>query len=215
MEIQLQNAGKKFNQRWIFRGLSLEISAGTRTAITGKNGSGKSSLLLMLAGYLSASEGFVRWRHREQVIHLDEVFRHIGLAAPSMEIIEEFTLPEIIRFQKKFRAFLPGLQEQDLLEISLLKDHAHKPIRQYSSGMQQRVKLLLAIMGNAPLLLLDEPCSHLDSEGVAWYQDLLQRYGTDRTIVIASNHKEEEYPGCGHFIRLEPPGRTMESRRTG
>ena len=215
MEIQLQNAGKKFNQRWIFRGLSQEISAGNRTAITGRNGSGKSSLLLMLAGYLSASEGSVRWQHNEQVLDTDEVFRYIGLAAPSMEIIEEFTLPEIIRFQRKFRAFLPGFQEQDLLDISLLKDHIHKPIRQYSSGMQQRVKLLLAIMGNSPLLLLDEPCSHLDSEGVAWYQELLQCYGTDRTIVIASNHKEEEYPGCGHFIRLEQPGRKMESGRTG
>lgn len=209
MEIQLQYAGKKFNQRWIFRGLSLEIPAGTRTAITGRNGSGKSTLLLMLAGYLSASEGFVRWRHREQTMTPDGVFRHIGLAAPSMEIIQEFTLPEIIRFQKKFRPFLPGIQEQDLLEISLLKGHADKPIRQYSSGMQQRVKLLLAIMGNSPLLLLDEPCSHLDSEGVAWYQELLQSYGTGRTVVIASNHKEEEYPGCGHFIRLGQPERAM------
>jgi ABC-type multidrug transport system ATPase subunit len=209
MEIQLQNAGKKFNQKWIFRGLSLDIPRGARTAITGKNGSGKSTLLLMLAGYLSPTEGMVSWQNGEQsidngkqFIDPEEVFRFIGLAAPSMELIEEFTLAEVIRFQEKFKPFLPGFREHDLLEISLLADHASKPIRQYSSGMRQRTKLLLAIMGNAPLLLLDEPCSHLDREGIAWYHDLLRDYGKGRTMVIASNHREEEYPGCEHFIRL-------------
>lgn len=202
MEIQLRNVGKKFSQKWVFRGLHAEVPEGATTAITGKNGTGKSTLLLMVAGYLSASEGRISWRQKGQDLDPEAVFRHIGLAAPSMELIEEFTLPEIIAFQKKFRPFLPGLPERDLPGIALLADHASKPIRLYSSGMRQRAKLLLALTGESSLLLLDEPCSHLDRDGVAWYQDLLHTYAADRTVVIASNHREEEYPGCSQFIRL-------------
>jgi len=68
--------------------------------------------------------------------------------------------------------------------------------------MKQRALLSIAILSSAPLLLLDEPCANLDADARMWYAQLLDQYGTDRTIIIASNHNEEEYPKCEHIISL-------------
>lgn len=68
--------------------------------------------------------------------------------------------------------------------------------------MKQRAMLIVAIMSNTPLLLLDEPCSNLDGQARSWYADLLNEFGQNRTIIIASNHNKEEYPNCNNLISL-------------
>ena len=202
MQVQLDHTGKKFDHKWVFRDLTHIVDPKRPSAITGKNGSGKSTLLLMLAGYLSPSQGHVRWMLNDRMVQPEQVFHFISLATPHMELIEEFTLPEMIRFQQKFRPFTDGLSVKDLVEISTLGSNVKKPIRQFSSGMKQRVKLLLAIMVRSELMLLDEPCTHLDREGIAWYHELLKAFVKHRSLVVASNHNPEDYPGCNHFIRL-------------
>jgi ABC-2 type transport system ATP-binding protein len=202
MEIQLYNTGKKFHRKWIFRGLDLSLQPGSRTAIAGSNGSGKSTLLLMLAGYLSASEGRIIWLLNRKKVLPAEVFQHISLSSPAMELIEEYTLAEAIRFHRKFRPFIKDMDVMDLIGISGLGMHPDKPVRQYSSGMKQRVKLLFSVMMKSDLLLLDEPCSHLDREGISWYHGLMREFGEGRTTVIASNHHPEEYPDTSDFINL-------------
>lgn len=202
MEVQLHHTGKRFNRKWIFRGIDLTFKPGSRTAITGRNGSGKSTLLLMLAGFLDASEGAVSWLLDGNRLQPQEAYRHISLSSPAMEIIEEFTLAEAIRFHRKFRPFIRDMREPELLDISGLAIHGNKPLRQYSSGMKQRVKLLFSMLCDSELLLLDEPCSHLDREGVDWYQKLMHEFAGSRTIVIASNHNTEEYPEARELISL-------------
>jgi ABC-2 type transport system ATP-binding protein len=68
-------------------------------------------------------------------------------------------------------------------------------VRNFSSGMKQRLKLVLAICSQAPLLLLDEPTTNLDAQGTAWYADLISQFGGQRSIVVASN-VEADYAFC-------------------
>jgi len=77
-----------------------------------------------------------------------------------------------------------------------LEKHLYKPLKSFSSGMRQRVKLGLVIMSDAPLLLLDEPCSHLDANAVEWYQSLLHLNAANKTVIIASNLDERETFMC-------------------
>ena len=77
------------------------------------------------------------------------------------------------------------------IENANLIQSLSKPISEFSSGMQQRLKLILCCCYNAKVMLLDEPTSHLDSAGVEWYKDLLKRTSADRITLIASNNPIE------------------------
>jgi ABC-type multidrug transport system ATPase subunit len=83
-----------------------------------------------------------------------------------------------------------------------LEKHANHSLKTYSSGMKQRVKLGLSILSDAPLLILDEPCSHLDSAAVAWFQNLLNKNSDSRLILVASNSDEREIFGCNTSIDI-------------
>ncbi len=193
MQVKLTNIGKKFHDKWVFKNLNMDFEPGLHHVILGKNGSGKSTLIKIIAGYLSATRGEVTWQLSHHPVPPEKVFRQISIASPYLELIQEFNLREAIRFQKKFKPFLEGYSEKDLEELSGLKVHYNKPLKHFSSGMRQRVSLLLAIMSSAKLLLLDEPCANLDSDATGWYKDLVKEFCRNRTLIIASNHYPAEY----------------------
>lgn len=187
MTIQLQNAGKRFRLDWIFRGLDYTFRAGERYAVLGPNGSGKSTLLKVLSGHLTPSKGKVVFEHAGTPVEPDAVYRHISYAAPYIELIEEFTLEEALKFHAGLKPLLPGFNPAKLYELLALPRARTKEIRFFSSGMKQRVKLALAICTATPVLLLDEPATNLDTQGVAWYKNLVAEYAAGRLVVIASN----------------------------
>jgi ABC-type multidrug transport system ATPase subunit len=201
MTISLDQTGKRFNYDWIFRGVSLTFQAGERYAILGPNGSGKSTLLQVISGAVQHNEGTVQYSTPEKPIAPDAFFRYCAIAAPYLELIEEFTLTEIITFHTQFKPFLPGITSAMAMEMVGLEKAAHKQLRNFSSGMKQRIKLALAILSDVPVLLLDEPCTNLDAAGVALYQGLINQYGGNRLIIVSSND-EQEYFMCKHHIRI-------------
>lgn len=186
MDIILNGLTKKYKQDTIFRDFTFTIKAGDRLGISGPNGSGKSTLLKILSGQVSPTKGERTYLDENgKKIEEELVFGKISYAAPYIELIEEYTLPELLRFYANFRQpYLPNLQE--LAELSGLK-FKNRFIKEYSSGMKQRVKLLLALCFQSEVVLLDEPSTNLDAEGVAWTNSLITEFLQSRTIIIASN----------------------------
>jgi ABC-type multidrug transport system ATPase subunit len=88
-----------------------------------------------------------------------------------------------------------------MVEACGLGGQEKKPVKYFSSGMKQRLKLVMAIYANTPLLLLDEPCSNLDEQGIKWYRDLMKTQLGKRTILIASN-QGFEYDFCDAELSL-------------
>lgn len=201
MTIALSDAGKRFNREWIFRNLSYNFEAGGAYAITGPNGSGKSTLLQAIAGALTISEGKVDYSLLGKPVEPDHAFRHLSIAAPYLELIEEMTATELLQFHEKFKPLLPGLQIPAILEEVGLGAAAHKQIRFYSSGMKQRLKLAQAIFSDTQVLLLDEPCTNLDEVGIALYQNLIDQYGGKRLIIVSSNDPQE-YRFCRKSLSI-------------
>jgi ABC-type multidrug transport system ATPase subunit len=187
MTIQFQNTGKRYRLDWIFRGLSFSFEKGQRYAVLGPNGSGKSTLLKVLSGHLSPSKGAVVFESQGKKIEPDEVYRSVSYAAPYIELIEEFTLEEALQFHAGLKPLLPELTPAKLYELLALPRTRAKEIRFFSSGMKQRVKLALAVCSDTPVLLLDEPATNLDIQGIEWYKNLVAEYATNRLVVIASN----------------------------
>ncbi len=200
--IQVQNASKRFHHEWIFKNLNLDLSAGDSIAITGGNGSGKSTLLKCLSGAIPLTSGAIQYQSGATQIVEEQWFRSLALATPYLELPEEFTLSEVLTFHFQFKNPLQQRSNAEILEILGLEKHKSKAISQFSSGMKQRVKLALAIFSEVPFLLLDEPTTNLDKQGVTWYLDLIQQFSQDRIVMICSNDPLE-YDFCEKKIAME------------
>ncbi|MDA0314796.1 MAG: ABC transporter ATP-binding protein [Bacteroidetes bacterium] len=200
--IQVQNASKRFHHEWIFKNLNLDLSAGDSIAITGGNGSGKSTLLKCLSGAIPLTSGAIQYQSGANQIVEEQWFRSLALATPYLELPEEFTLSEVLSFHFQFKNPLQQRSNAEILEVLGLEKHKSKTLSQFSSGMKQRVKLALAIFSEVPLLLLDEPTTNLDKQGVTWYLDLIQQFTQDRIVMICSNDPRE-YDFCEKKIALE------------
>lgn len=200
MTISLENVGRRFNQEWIFRGMDYRFDAAGKYAVLGPNGSGKSTLLSVLLGNLSPSEGQVRYTGKLPV-RVEDIYRHISFAAPYLDLIEEFTLQETINFHFKFKSFYEGMDAAAVLDVLGLAKSQDKALKYFSSGMKQRTKLVLACCADTPVLLLDEPTSNLDKQGMAWYLGLIERFTAKRMLIVGSN-QESEYAFCNHFVEL-------------
>ncbi len=199
--ITLQNIGRRFNRDWIFRGIDHTFNSPETYAILGPNGSGKSTLLQVLNGSLSPSAGTISFFKGDELIDIEQVFQHMSLAAPYLELIEEFTLTEVIDFHFKFKPYKAGIDAAAVIDILGMHSSKNKAIRYFSSGMKQRLKLALAFCADTPMLMLDEPTSNLDTQGVEWYLSLVQQYAQNRLTIICSN-QEHEYSFCDHRLNV-------------
>jgi ABC-type multidrug transport system ATPase subunit len=201
MQISLSNLGKRYNYEWIFRNLTYTFEPESSYAILGHNGSGKSTLLTTLAGYNLHSEGEIIYKHGAKTIAPDEAYRHLSLTAPYLELVEEFTLLEMIAFHTRFKPLRHSLTHQQLIDRMGLQKASNKFVKDFSSGMKQRLKLGLAIYSGSTLLLLDEPTTNLDQEGVAWYQEHVTQNREGRLVIVASNI-QHEYSFCEHRLHI-------------
>lgn len=199
MQISLSETGKRFNRDWIFRNFSYQFNTARSYAITGPNGSGKSTLLQVIAGAVVASEGTVAYYADGNKIEADNMFRHLSIAAPYQELIEEMTLSEFLLFHKTFKPLISNITVSAIIEMIHLEDASGKQIRYFSSGMKQRVKLAQAFFSDTPVLLLDEPCTNLDEDGIQLYHRLISNYTVNRIIIVSSNDVSE-YGFCREKI---------------
>ena len=203
INITLTNAGKKFGKEWIFRHVTLDVKQGEKVVILGLNGSGKSTLLQALTGYLSLNEGNLNYQQDSKTIDAEDYYQYQSLASPYLELIEDFTLKELIEHAAVYKPFLNQLNTAQVIELSGLSAHKDKYIKLFSSGMKQRLKLTLAILADMPILFLDEPTTNLDATVTSWYQKLITNYASKKTIIVCSNSIKEEYAFCERTITME------------
>lgn len=202
MKISLTDAGKRFNRDWIFRHLTYEFSAGQSYAIIGPNGSGKSTLLQLLSGSMLINEGSAQWVIDNRQLANEDVYKYVSICAPYLELVEEMTLTEFLAFHSGFKPFLSSITSKKIISILGLEDAVDKQIRNYSSGMKQRVKLAQAIFSDVPVILLDEPCTNLDAAGIQLYQNLIAEYCSNRMVIVSSND-EIEYSFCKERLNIK------------
>lgn len=202
MQISVEKLGKKFVKEWIIRNATFELLAGQAYTFVGPNGSGKSTLLQLLTGMVPASEGTITYTDNlGKEVDTDLWYKQLVIAAPYLELIEEFTLRELVEFHIKFKPLKNDLSVKDFEEIVQLTHAKDKVIRHFSSGMKQRVKLGLAFMSDVPIIFLDEPTTNLDVQGIQWYLDHVTDYTQNQLVLLGSNVKQE-YEFCENIISV-------------
>lgn len=200
MDITLKNLGRRFNKEWIFNNIDFNFTADNKYAVLGPNGSGKSTLLSVLLGSLTPSQGEINYYNPNE-IRVENIYQYISFAAPYLDLVEEFTLQETINFHFQFKAYAEGLNASSVLELLGLEKSQDKALKHFSSGMKQRTKLALACCTNTPILILDEPTSNLDTQGIDWYLNLVNEYTAKKMIIIGSN-QEHEYSFCSQRLNI-------------
>jgi ABC-type multidrug transport system ATPase subunit len=199
ISISAVGLSKRFNREWIFKNLNFEFQGANTFAITGPNGSGKSTLLQVLWGQVSQTSGVLQYQHANEKIPVEEISQHIAIAAPYMDLIDEFTLVEQLTFHFQLKKIRNQLTIDQLLDILYMKNAQDKYIGNFSSGMKQRVKLALAFYTQADVIFLDEPGTNLDKQAFEWYKNELAKLPSSCLIFIASNNPEE-YPSRSQIM---------------
>jgi len=203
VSLSLINIAKKFNRDWVFRNANYQFEIPGSYVIKGSNGSGKSTLLKILSGFLTPTEGELKLLIKSNNITTDNWSNHIAYAAPYYELIEEMYLEEFVSFYIKFKPLQKGISEHDLIKIAYLEEAKNKQIKNFSSGMRQRLKLALAWLSDVSIVLLDEPCSNLDARGIEWYKNLANKYSENRLVIVCSNNIEDEFSFCKKSLDMD------------
>lgn len=198
--LQTEKLGKRFNREWIFKDFSYQFTAGKTYGITGPNGSGKSTLLQVLWGQVPQSAGVVSYQVNGLAQPVEDIFQQVSIATPYLDLIEEFTLVELLDFHFRMRKIRSQLSVKDLPELFELTPAKDKLIGNYSSGMRQRVKLGLALFTEASFVFLDEPFTNLDEKAIIWYKNQANLI-SNSTVFIASNDPRE-YENSHENIRI-------------
>ena len=201
--IVLEGLQKKFGKQHILQDVSYTFQTGSKTVILGSNGSGKSTLIKILSGALEATEGSPVYTFEGSNVTAKSAGLHVGIAAPYVALNPLFSLKETLAFHELFCPFPEGFKLTDWLFKAGLAAHEDKRLSTFSSGMLQRVRLLLAVANDRPLLLLDEPLSNLDAEGVQFYTELIRSFALSKTIIVGSNYQKDEYSYCTDELLLE------------
>src|SRR5688500_13104623 len=142
-EIRCLDIGKKFGRDWIFRAVDATFKPGEKVAILGQNGSGKSTFLMSLSGFYALSKGTLLWKDRwgKDVDPLDW-YQHYTLISPLLELPEEMTVDEFFELHFKLKNPKVGWNKERMYERTGLSAAKDKFIKQLSSGMRQRLKLM-------------------------------------------------------------------------
>ncbi len=203
MHITLSKISRKFNYEWIFRDVDFEFEEGNAYAILGSNGSGKSTLLQIISGHLHPSAGTLAYTYDHKNIAVEDFFRHVTFSGPYLELIEEFTLEEMLTFHSHFRKFRNNMDVNSVMDATGLMRNRNKPIKYFSSGMKQRVRLALALLTESEVVLLDEPAANLDRKAIEWYRSLVAANRNNRIIIVCSNSQSEEHDFCTQTIVID------------
>ena len=188
MRLTLENAAKKYPGRTVFEGISVEAEDNARLIITGPNGSGKTTLINCIGSVLTLTSGKVIFEHNNQRVTGADILPLVGLVAPDLFLYDELSALENLKFFARVSG-TAGVDFENEMSRFGLDGRGDDPVGSFSSGMKQRLKYILALMKNPPLLLLDEPTANLDEAGKAMVWEAVAKH--KGIVVIATNEPDE------------------------
>jgi heme exporter protein A len=191
--ITAQGLSKNFNRRAIFKDVSFTLSSPASLSITGKNGAGKSTLSKIIAGLISSTSGSLTYSIHGDKIGIEKFKHHIGFVSPYLNLYDEFTALENLQILSRIRTASRQQNERikELLTLVGLWDRRDDVIGTFSSGMKQRLKYAFALLHDPAVLILDEPTSNLDADGIEIIKNIVLEQQKTNILIIATNDKEE------------------------
>jgi heme exporter protein A len=212
--IRFENIEKRYGGLYALRRVSFEVVAGECVALAGRNGSGKTTLLRIAARLVRPSSGTVNYSDGDG--RVNQPAARMGFVAHATMVYDELTAEEnLLLFARLQGIAEPAARAEALLREVGLVERRGSLVRTFSRGMRQRVAIARALLNDPMVLLLDEPATGLDPQGVTWLAETLRRLRDSGRTILMSLHGESEISSLAtRAIRLDA-GSVMADTRTG
>lgn len=205
IEINCDDLSKTYSGRTIFKNLSFKISSTQSLTVTGSNGSGKSTLIKVIANLINSSKGNITVSSDSKEIPRDKWFLKTGLLSPYLNLYDELTGYENLDFFYKLKSSdKNNIKDRidHILQRVNLYEKRNELLKNYSSGMKQKLKLAFAVLHEPEILLLDEPRSNLDKAGVDMIYEISIEQKKKGILIIATND-EDDKELCDRILSIE------------
>lgn len=194
IRLQCKEISKRYNGKTIFKNVNLELTENSSIVITGKNGSGKSTLLKVISHLIRLDKGLISLEINGDKIPTEKFYTKIGLFAPYLNLYDELSAWENLDFFYDLKVDKKEEKKEKikyLLEKVGLYNRRDDLIRNYSSGMRQRLKLAYSVINSPVLLLMDEPRTNLDEQGISVVYEIAEEQKKNGILILATNEKED------------------------
>ncbi|HCV43091.1 MAG TPA: bacitracin ABC transporter ATP-binding protein [Bacteroidetes bacterium] len=187
--LRTERLGKRFRRRWAVRALNLEVPRGEVFGFLGPNGAGKSTTIRMLLSLVKPSEGRIELFGKELYSHRKDVLSRVGGLVESADFYQYLTARKNLDMIASLGGGLTRRAIDEVLNLVGLFPRAEDKVKTYSHGMKQRLGIAQALLGNPELIILDEPTTGLDPQGIKEVRELIRRLSKERAItVFLSSH---------------------------
>lgn len=208
VEIICNNLSKSFSGKTIFKNLNFKISSRESVTVTGRNGTGKSTLIKVLANLIRHSKGEITVNENGTQLPREKWYSKTGLLTPYFNLYDELSGYENLKFFYELKSSAveneAAVNEKInyyLKEVNLFEKKSEL-VKNYSSGMKQRLKLAFAVINEPEILFMDEPRTNLDKYGI----DIMNRFALkqkEKGVLIIATNDEDDKLLCDGTINIE------------
>ena len=201
--IKIENVNKNFGETTVLSNINIEFEQGKVHGLIGRNGSGKTMLMKCICGFVPISSGQILINGK--VLKKDfDIPKNIGVIIETSGFLPSYNAYKNLKFLADIQGKISKQEIYDSIRKVGLDPKSRKAVGKYSLGMRQRLGLAQAIMENPDILILDEPMSGLDKEGVSDMRNyLLDLKEQGKTILIASHSSEDIEVLCDTVCEME------------
>lgn len=203
MSISVSSLTKNYGSQIAVNNISFDIPKGQIVGFLGPNGAGKSTTMKMITGYLPPTSGTASVCGFDVQTQSMDLRRHIGYLPEQNPLYYDMYVREYLEFtcgihkiEKKQRA----ARIEEIIQMTVLGQEAHKKIGMLSKGYKQRVGLAQAMIHNPDVLILDEPTSGLDPNQIVEIRDLIIDIGREKTVLLSTHIMQEVEAMCSRVI---------------
>ena len=200
--IKIENLTKRYGQKYVLGGLSFEIKKGEIVGFLGPNGAGKSTTMNILTGYLSFTDGNVEIDGLDILDFPNEAKKKIGYLPEIPPVYPDMTVNEYLKFVYELKGCKLNKEKHiaEIIDVTRLGDAKNRLIANLSKGYKQRVGIAQALVGNPPVIILDEPTVGLDPRQVVEIRNLIRTLGLDHTVILSTHILSEVQAVCDRVI---------------
>lgn len=191
MKIKIKDLSKKFNNDVVFSNLNIEFESGKIYGIVGRNGSGKSVLLKMIAGLYLEDSGEILFNNINY--NKEKKFpENVGIVIESPSFISDLTGFDNLKLLANLQKKVNDEEILNTMRIVNLEQDKDKKYGKYSLGMKQKLSLAQAFMENPNIILLDEPFNGIDRQSVVKIKDYLKKMRNNDKLIIITTHISDD-----------------------
>lgn len=203
--IEIKNISKAYTNEYVLKDLNANIKKNTCIGLLGQNGAGKTSLMDIMCGVSTATSGDIIIDGVSLAKQALEYKKKISYAPEIPPLYPNLRVLEYLQFVAELKQIISGEIKNhldEIIDICNIKDVIKKPIYALSKGYKQRLNIAQSLIGNAELLIFDEPTVGLDPKQLVDTMDILKKLKKSRSIMISSHRLYEIQELCKHVLIL-------------